>query len=961
MAFVKNPSAPGTLYTVIARGPTSWIDTDNTLTVYATDDFGTTWFQATQPLPFLLNTSLPVCYYMASVDPSPGNITFDGISQSLFVVVSNNVWRVRPGRIAYSISGQVTDGGHNPVSSVTVTAMSGASTSTDTSGYYTLTGLISGTYIFTPTLSGNTFSPPTRTVILPPDAAGQDFVSTSIFPSLKVTLSPVYPFYDTIPITVMCGGSAHRYYTLHDDNGSLVSGAVIRFQVANLYSDQTTSDGAGLVNIGIDTSILTNYSGMLPVTVTQVLSNGTPVMLEQAPTFNLVVTPTQFSTAWAGGGTVNGMLGSGFGVPGLSLYLKGDVGGGMEMDLHETTSLSDNDDSLSISRRYSVGGGVGGRLGPPDAAFGPAKFEVGPEVSAEVLFKAIQELEIELNNPYTDASKKAEAAFLLAILMDISKTADPLPVAVVQAFINDHAYLNNVSKQSTAIGAEATFHEGFGANIKFPAGYKLGLTLLETELTLLLYGEHSDYPQQHLRGLALEQGFSAGLVYDQMNILESVRKAREELFFNKSTGAIDHFELTLTGKSRSGSVASETTIKYIIDGASVNDSMLAELRNLAALKATYNNVQGQNFTIGAQAMLSELNALVNHVPLAKYQVEISYGPDWPPINVPGLSLQGTGTIDIGLGGGVSVETRRRSTIEEGVVMLGGRRYPLAVYQPYDGPSGKSFTDLMNNAMQGAWLLVKDSFINVIKSVQSGVNWVVGLTTSDGGALLSGQFFVLNSTIKPVSVNATSGITATINAIGWSQTGFAVGGIYRFAPEDMVITPSATLAISYTQGAATGLNPAKFLIYRWDSHLYNWVPLPSTVNSASRIVTATTSRLGTFAIGYDVTPPQITPLLPTLDNRTIDGHFPPLTVIITDTGSGINPASVVMKVNNRIVPSLYDPYQHLAWYTSTLPLANGVYTLSVSAADTIGNSTNMTLDFHINMHFKVYVPMVSKRH
>ena len=55
----------------------------------------------------------------------------------------------------------------------------GVSTATDASGYYTLTGLISGTYTLTPTKSGYTFSPPSRTVSVPPSASGQDFTASA--------------------------------------------------------------------------------------------------------------------------------------------------------------------------------------------------------------------------------------------------------------------------------------------------------------------------------------------------------------------------------------------------------------------------------------------------------------------------------------------------------------------------------------------------------------------------------------------------------------------------------------------------------------------------------------------------------------------------------------------------------------------------------------------------------------
>ncbi|MCL4507817.1 MAG: PKD domain-containing protein [Chloroflexi bacterium] len=96
--------------------------------------------------------------------------------------------------LTYAVSGRVADSNNNPLSGVTIAAMSGISTSTDTdaSGYYTLTGLISGTDTLTPSLTGYTFSPSNRTVSVPPDASGQDFTGTSV---------PVSPAVSAITIT----------------------------------------------------------------------------------------------------------------------------------------------------------------------------------------------------------------------------------------------------------------------------------------------------------------------------------------------------------------------------------------------------------------------------------------------------------------------------------------------------------------------------------------------------------------------------------------------------------------------------------------------------------------------------------------------------------------------------------------------------------------------------------------
>jgi protocatechuate 3,4-dioxygenase beta subunit len=76
----------------------------------------------------------------------------------------------------YSISGRVTDSGGNAISGVIISAGLGANATTDANGNYTLSGLAVGMYTLIPSRSGYTFSPTSRTVSVPPNSPGQDFV-----------------------------------------------------------------------------------------------------------------------------------------------------------------------------------------------------------------------------------------------------------------------------------------------------------------------------------------------------------------------------------------------------------------------------------------------------------------------------------------------------------------------------------------------------------------------------------------------------------------------------------------------------------------------------------------------------------------------------------------------------------------------------------------------------------------
>jgi hypothetical protein len=109
--------------------------------------------------------------YAVTIDPQTPTVHEAGTRVGTVFVSQQSV-------LTYTISGRVTDAGNNGLTGVTISASYISSTTTDASGYYTFTNVASGMYTLTPTLNGYAFSPTTRTVSVPPDAIGQDFIIT---------------------------------------------------------------------------------------------------------------------------------------------------------------------------------------------------------------------------------------------------------------------------------------------------------------------------------------------------------------------------------------------------------------------------------------------------------------------------------------------------------------------------------------------------------------------------------------------------------------------------------------------------------------------------------------------------------------------------------------------------------------------------------------------------------------
>lgn len=81
------------------------------------------------------------------------------------------------GEAPFNISGRVTDGNSNPLSGVTINISNSFTATTNSSGYYSFTNMITGTYTLTPIFDHYSFVPDIRVVDLPPDAIGQDFTA----------------------------------------------------------------------------------------------------------------------------------------------------------------------------------------------------------------------------------------------------------------------------------------------------------------------------------------------------------------------------------------------------------------------------------------------------------------------------------------------------------------------------------------------------------------------------------------------------------------------------------------------------------------------------------------------------------------------------------------------------------------------------------------------------------------
>lgn len=113
-----------------------------------------------------------------TLTPSMSGYTFSPVSLSVSGGPPYNKRNQNFGAFV-SISGRVINGSGSPIAGVTVSDGVGHTATTNENGDYTLAGLNSGVYTITPSQSGYTFSPVSRTLSVPPSATGQIFTGTT--------------------------------------------------------------------------------------------------------------------------------------------------------------------------------------------------------------------------------------------------------------------------------------------------------------------------------------------------------------------------------------------------------------------------------------------------------------------------------------------------------------------------------------------------------------------------------------------------------------------------------------------------------------------------------------------------------------------------------------------------------------------------------------------------------------
>jgi probable HAF family extracellular repeat protein len=885
----------------------------------------------------------------------------------------------------YTITGRITDPQGNPLPFIDVASDQGPVTFTDGQGDYAL-AVLDGRHVVRPSAAGYGFTPTARAVDVPPFAIGQDFIAQPDY-----IIEPVWPDTHTVPSVVEQGGLLYRHFRLLDRQGAPIAGGVITFSAG--LTPTAVSDGDGRVTYTLRALDLPGLGEHL-VAVEGVRTPSRHYETYGRPEFRVQVAARRQTHVWSAGSSLQGRAGWGTGV---QAYALGRQNGGLELSLEETYPAgSDAGDIVRIRRLYDGEAGLGFQA----AVTLPAKAILtlrGPGVSGEVAVRRVDTAEAAFEQPYSPPDREAQAVYLLSAFAEAldqgaggALPGRPLALALLlTAQPRAAVYESYLTRRQVGVGARWSRQANLGIDAQLSlqkgrfgvsTGRLLGVSLASLADGGAFLGTLTENLADNEIGLGVEADLSLA-VAAPFNLQSELIKSKLALYAGETIGRIGlqavvdaddeslkRLEITLTGAGGTDAFPAQSieqvSTRYVIPAERITPDILNRAVNLARLLAMARGVAANPLQVSPSAFTGALGDLLAAVSRVDYEVTALDGAR----QAGQFSLSLRRGVVLEAGAGYDVRQARRLLVEKGTI-LAGRPYPAAVYaaDAYVSGPGREWHDLTANALSGFWDLALDQFGVTQQQVDAGLGWTAGVIAQAAGGVARGGLRL----IAPVPIPRAGGPSAaqplTITLTGWAPApgqsgggdGFAAGGLYQVSPHTLTLDPPATVVITYTQDALGALDESRLRVYRWNPAGANWQPLPTQADAAGNVLTASTRLAGAFAAGFDGTPPAITAISPQ-PGQVVSSSLPYISAIITDAGSGLDPASVQARLDGELISArLVTPAGVLA-LAPLAPLASAAHTLTLTAADAAGNSATAHWRFEARATWAAYLPLARRQ-
>lgn len=377
-----------------------------------------------------------------------------------------------------------------------------------------------------------------------------------------------------------------------------------------------------------------------------------------------------------------------------------------------------------------------------------------------------------------------------------------------------------------------------------------------------------------------------------------------------------------------------------------------------------------------------------------------------PIEITTSEIRGNGfalnlglDIDAALGVGIGVSFGIKGSYYDEItfprkfskVYLNGENYLIYSNEYSSEMESDNFTSILSDIFSGVLPLIKQSFLNIINTIEkiivAGKEFIINVVSNAGDAI---------GTIGGIIEDTGSMIVSTIGSYlpSFYQTDpFMPGKVikmnrsttvyhitsnkqYKLYESNLIII-SDVICISFKKSGETTLqdtmrspyiikmivrpdslkkfnlsmeDSSKIKIYHYDKKLLNWVYIGGEFSKDT--VTASTNKLGEFALGIELTnisdkeAPQIIDYGP--KQGSIIERYPEIYAVVKENkfGSGLDLANSKIIINGKEKEINYDPSTSKIFYQTTKDdiLNYATNYVEIIVCDFAGNHTKINFDF-----------------
>ena len=772
----------------------------------------------------------------------------------------------------------------------------------------------------------------------------------------SLSVQNIVPTSEGIYSPVMRGGTAYRHFRVLNNNAP-VAGVSVQFSIGSA----TPSDAQGYLTYTVPASTFGNVIGSYDVVAQSLSASGIATTTLTGPTFKVNVTERRYTHSWSLGTSSTG--GGGL-MTGIIAYVQGTQSGGIRLALDESDPDITTDDRVKI--KTSTASEIQGKLG-----LGIERKALVAEMDASVALKAklrnFNKINGLFDQPYDNTQRAYQGAMLLTGIADVTVAgSNPLIFAMLDKWYESHAnfpYLeSHVSGQGASIGAGIST----GGTIKLKGSKTplFGIELFNYSATLDVESGEKVKATEYIHYIKVDEQIDLDLVGVQIwrvnlgSLFENhLAYVTEWVFvYDSASNQLKRVEVTLTGKAAPTIVFSQPhkdlSIKFEIP--------------VAQLPPNFDQLVKVGSSVSSQHLMATLQG-AGDIP---YEITVEDGSSKefsPELDIP----LGPFTVRVGLG---AEKEELRELVRKRGIVRDGRWFVTEEYVPdeFVARSGKTWGDLATNPLHLFGDAIAAKF-TALKETISELGGTISTYVHDAGnAIIGGIRVIFPPGILPTSVPievaawqpSSTGNLDSLNGLSKPNiqtalgAGFVVGGIYDLKPYTLALSSPAQMVITYTEQAVAGIDEAQVHLFRWNSAASNWQILPAQQDANANSVAAQVSQLGTFALGVDITAPQIKFTSP-VSGSVIYGAVPMIAAMLSDVGAGIDPATVSVKVDGTPITATYIAATgelYAAWTTSPTV---GTHRVDISANDVVGNNSAMQSVFAIKSLSHIYMPIVRK--